>query len=203
MHWKNPELRSHSGRFVTVRPVDVERDAPELYEAGHKSSTHLYTWQYLPYGPFVDEATFRQWLTVQQRSVDPLFHTVVDHATGRAVGLISIMSIVAQHGRAELGHIWYDVDVQRSAVTAETSHLLLRYLFDTLGYRRVEWKCDNRNQRSKAAAVRLGFRYEGLFRNHLIVKNQNRDTAWFSLIDSDWPAVRDAQATELLRTSLS
>ena len=200
MEWNQPELRTHTGKFVTIRPVDVECDAPQLYEAGHKTSAHLYTWQYLPYGPFEDLGAFRTWLKQQQLSSDPLFHTVVDNGTGRAVGIISIMSIVAQHGRAELGHIWYDVDVQRSAVTAETAHLLLSYLFDTLGYRRVEWKCDNRNMRSKAAALRLGFRFEGLFRNHLIVKQQNRDTAWFALIESDWTTVREAQQANLLRT---
>lgn len=203
MIWKQPEPCTHTGTFVTVRPLDIERDAAELYEAGHKSSEHLYTWQYLPYGPFADLDAFRSWLATQQGSADPLFHTVVNHATGRAVGIITIMSIAAQHGRAELGHIWYDVDVQRSAVTAETVHLMLRYLFDTLGYRRVEWKCDNRNIRSKAAATRFGFRFEGLFRQHLIVKDQNRDTAWFSLIDSDWPRIRDAQHAALQRTILS
>jgi RimJ/RimL family protein N-acetyltransferase len=109
------------------------------------------------------------------------------------------MNIAADHGRAELGHIWYDVDVQRSAVTAETAHVLLTYLFDTLGYRRVEWKCDNRNQRSKAAALRLGFRYEGLFRKHMIVKQQSRDTAWFAITDTDWPVIRERQRADLNR----
>jgi RimJ/RimL family protein N-acetyltransferase len=124
---------------------------------------------------------------------------VRDVSTQRAVGLIAIMNIAADHGRAELGHIWYDVDVQRSAVTAETAHLLLTYLFDTLVYRRVEWKCDNRNLRSKAAALRLGFRYEGLFRKHMIVKQQNRDTAWFAITDTDWPVIRERQRADLHR----
>ncbi len=198
MTWKSPELHTHIGSLVSIEPLDAARDAQELYAAGHQSSKHLYTWQYLPYGPFNDVAAFHNWLQLQQLSTDPLFHTVREKRSGRAVGIISIMSIVATHGRAELGHIWYDVDVQRTAITAETAHLMLTYLFDTLRYRRVEWKCDNRNLRSKAAAIRLGFQYEGLFRQHLIVKNQNRDTAWFSIIDADWPVIRERQRAELV-----
>lgn len=199
MQWQTPALQEHRGTAVTLRPLDADRDAEQLYAAGHATSRHLYTWQYLPYGPFADITTFHAWLVQQQTSTDPLFHTVVARATGRCVGIITIMSIAPQYGRAELGHIWYDVDVQRSVVTAETAHLLLHYLFDDLGYRRVEWKCDNRNLRSKAAATRLGFQYEGLFRQHLIVKNQNRDTAWFSMLDSDWPTVRARQIADITR----
>ena len=199
MQWTLPTLGTHVGTHVTIEPLDAQRDGLDLYAAGHATSRHLYTWQYLPYGPFAEYDQFSDWLALQQRSTDPLFHTVRDVRTKRAVGLIAIMNIAADHGRAELGHIWYDVDVQRSAVTAETAHLLLSYLFDTLGYRRVEWKCDNRNQRSKAAAVRLGFRYEGLFRQHLIVKQQNRDTAWFALTDTDWPVMRERQRADLHR----
>jgi RimJ/RimL family protein N-acetyltransferase len=198
MPWDIPERKTHTGSYVTIRPLDAERDVEQLYAAGHASSTHLYTWQYLPYGPFLNVDSFYEWLIPQQASRDPLFHTVFENATGRAVGMTSIMSIVAQFGRAELGHIWYDVGIQRSACTSEATHLLMVYLFDTLGYRRVEWKCDNRNLRSKAAAKRLGFQYEGLFRQHLIVKNQNRDTAWFSIIDVDWPVIRERQSAELV-----
>lgn len=199
MSWQTPVLMTHTGTHVTVRPLDANRDAEQLYAAGHATSRHLYTWQYLPYGPFVDIAAFHGWLKTQQAQRDPLFHTVVNNTNGGAVGIMTIMSIAAEFGRAELGHIWYDVDVQRSAVTAETAHLMLTYLFDTLHYRRVEWKCNDRNLRSKAAATRLGFQYEGTFRQHMIVKNQNRDTAWFSIIDSDWPVIRARQIADLHR----
>jgi RimJ/RimL family protein N-acetyltransferase len=191
MQWTLPTVGTHVGTHVTLEPLDARRDGQDLYDAGHATSRHLYTWQYLPYGPFAEYDQFSDWLALQQRSTDPLFHTVRDVRTARAVGLIAIMNIATDHGRAELGHIWYDVDVQRSAVTAETAHLLLTYLFDTLGYRRVEW--------SKAAALRLGFRYEGLFRQHLIVKQQNRDTAWFALTDTDWPVIRERQRADLHR----
>lgn len=199
MIWPIPQLGTHVGIHVTLEPLDVQRDGQELYAAGHATSCHLYTWQYLPYGPFAQYDHFSDWLTLQQRSADPLFHTVRDVRTQRAVGLIAIMNIATDHGRAELGHIWYDVVVQRSVVTAETAHLLLRYLFDMLKYRRVEWKCDNRNQRSKAAALRLGFRFEGLFRQHLIVKQQNRDTAWFAMTDAEWQMIRERQHADLNR----
>jgi RimJ/RimL family protein N-acetyltransferase len=126
------------------------------------------------------------WLVTCEQSNDPLFHTVVDLRDNTPVGMISIMSIAAQFGRAELGHIWYDARIQRTPLTTETTFLMLSYLFDELNYRRVEWKCDNNNVRSKNAALRFGFQYEGVFRNHLIVKAQNRDTAWFAMTDGDW-----------------
>lgn len=184
--WSPPIKRTHYGTHVVLRPLSADMDAPALYDAGHASVAHLATWRYLPYGPFVDVNAMHDWLVTCEQSTDPLFHTVVDTHTNTPVGMISIMSIAAQFGRAELGHIWYDTRVQRSPVTTETSYLLMSYLFDELGYRRVEWKCDNNNVRSKNAAKRLGFTYEGLFRKHLIVKSHNRDTAWFAIIDDEW-----------------
>ncbi len=185
--WAYPDKREHTGRHVTLRPLSASNDAQALYQAGHASVLHLATWRYLPYGPFADVTAMYDWLVTCEDSRDPLFHTVVDSKHNIPVGMISIMSIAAQFGRAELGHIWYDSGVQRTPVTTETAYLLLRYLFDELGYRRVEWKCDNNNVRSKNAALRLGFSFEGVFRKHLIVKSQNRDTAWFSMTDDDWP----------------
>lgn len=186
--WSPPIKRTHHGNHVVLRPLSADTDAQALYDAGHASVLHLATWRYLPYGPFVDVNAMHDWLVTCEQSTDPLFHTVVEAQSNTPVGMISIMSIAAQFGRAELGHIWYDARVQRSAVTTETAYLLLHYLFDELGYRRVEWKCDNNNVRSKNAAKRFGFTYEGVFRKHLIVKSHNRDTAWFSMTDDEWPA---------------
>ena len=122
------------------------------------------------------------------------------------MGMISVMRITSAHGVAELGHIWYGLAAQRSPVNTESVFLLLRHLFDDLGYRRVEWKCDAENVRSRAAALRLGFRFEGIFRQHMVVKGLNRDTAWFAMLDTDWPA-RKANFERWLadggRTSLS
>jgi RimJ/RimL family protein N-acetyltransferase len=184
--WDTPKKLTHTGTYVTLRPLDPQTDAPALYRAGHDSVLHLDIWRYLPYGPFIDTQSMREWLNRCAQSSDPLFHTVIDATLNQAVGIITIMSIVPDAGRAELGHIWYDPRVQRTPITTESAYLLLSYLFDQLNYRRVEWKCDNRNQRSKNAAQRLGFQYEGLFRKHLIVKHHNRDTAWFAMTDDDW-----------------
>lgn len=189
-HWPAPEKRTHTGQYVILRPLDADRDFSALYRAGHRTSAHLYTWQYLPYGPFADETSMHQWLVERQTMTDPLFHTVYHAQTGDAVGIITIMSIAPEFGRAELGHIWYDVDVQRTPCTTESAYLLLSYLFDTLNYRRVEWKCDANNLRSRNAAQRLGFRFEGVFRQHMLVKGQNRDTAWFSIVDHEWSTLR-------------
>jgi RimJ/RimL family protein N-acetyltransferase len=190
MTWIQPIKRVHTGTFVHVRPLSANDDAAALYDAGHASVLHLATWRYLPYGPFADVNAMHDWLVTCEQSSDPLFHTVVDRHSGIPVGMMSIMSIAAQFGRAELGHIWYDARVQRTAITTETAYVMLCYLFDELKYRRIEWKCDNNNIRSKNAAIRLGFQYEGLFRKHLIVKSQNRDTAWFSITDDEWPTIK-------------
>lgn len=187
--WAQPIKRIHNGTHVQVRPLAAHNDVVGLYDAGHVSVLHLATWRFLPYGPFADVNAMSDWLVTCEQSSDPL-HTVVDIRRGTPVGMISIMSIAAQFGRAELGHIWYDARAQRTPITTETTYLMLHYLFDELNYRRVEWKCDNNNVRSKNAALRFGFRYEGLFRKHLIVKSHNRDTAWFSITDDEWPAVK-------------
>lgn len=186
MAWQQPTNRVHMGTHVQVRPLCASTDAPALYDAGHASVVHLATWRYLPYGPFASKEEMHDWLVTCEQSSDPLFHTVVDLRNNTPVGMMSIMSIAAQFGRAELGHIWYDARIQRTPLTTETTFLMLCYVFDELNYRRVEWKCDNNNVRSKNAALRFGFQYEGVFRNHLIVKAQNRDTAWFAMTDDDW-----------------
>lgn len=197
--WSTPIKRIHDGNHVVIRPLSAQLDAEALFDAGHASVLHLASWRYLPYGPFRTVDAMHDWLVTCEQSADPLFHTVVDKRNNTPVGMISIMSIVAQFGRAELGHIWYDARIQRTAITTETAYVLLCYLFDELRYRRIEWKCDNRNIRSKNAATRLGFTYEGLFRKHLVVKSQNRDTAWFSMIDDEWPSQKQRFVEYLAR----
>lgn len=183
--WPHPERRLFEGQFVTLSPLDAARNAAALFAASHGDAQIEQLWRYLPYGPFGDQQTMTDWLAKMQPATDPIFFTVgVD---GKPSGVISILSIVPEHGRAELGHIWYAPSVQRTKVNTESVYLLLRYLFDDLRYRRVEWKCNNLNQASKNAARRLGFQDEGLFRQHQIVKGENRDTAWFAMLDSEWP----------------
>jgi RimJ/RimL family protein N-acetyltransferase len=188
MHWSAPERMTRQGRYVSLAPLDPERDIDDLYELSHEPPSYQGLWTYLWNGPFAAKAEMLAWLHTVAPSGDPLFFTVTSQAHSRKVGMIAIMNIVAPMGRAELGSIWYSPLVQRTKVNTETTFLLLSYLFDDLGYRRVEWKCDNENQRSKQTAQRMGFVPEGLFRQHMIVKGKNRDTAWFSIIDSEWPA---------------
>lgn len=186
--WPVPPRQPHAGRHVRLTPLQADEDAAELYQASHESPAAREIWRYLTHGPYADEAGFHAWLHKAQAGADPLFFTVSTQPTERRVGMISILRITPAHGAAELGHIWYGLAAQRTPVNTESVFLLLRHLFDDLGYRRVEWKCNAENARSRAAALRLGFQYEGLFRQHMVVKGQNRDTAWFALLDTDWPA---------------
>lgn len=182
--------QTYSGRFVTLGPCDPEKDVTELYQASHGSEDREQLWTYMAYGPFADDRAMLGWLRECQRSTDPLFLTAHANDLHRPVGMVSFLNIVPAMRRLELGHIWYSPGVQRTKLNTETIYLMLREAFDGLGYRRVEWKCDSLNARSRAAALRLGFGFEGIFRNHMIVKNRNRDTAWYAMLDTDWPAVK-------------
>lgn len=188
--WAAPEIAALSGQHVTIARLDPDADIDELYAVSHGTMEFERLWTFLWYGPFPEKSAMYAWLSSIKESRDPLFFTVTSQALGRKVGMIAILNIVAEMGRAELGHIWYSPLAQKSRVNTEVTFLLLRYLFDDLGYRRVEWKCDNANEESKRAARRMGFRPEGVFRQHMIVKGKNRDTAWFAIIDADWPAIR-------------
>ena len=190
--WPVPTRRVHEGRHVRLEPLCADEDSAELYQAGHEPAEAREIWRYLWYGPFMSEGDFRNWLLSLQDGADPHFFTVTQREGGRRVGMLSIMRITPAHGVAELGHIWYGVAAQRTPVNTESVFLLLRHLFDDLGYRRVEWKCDAENARSRAAALRLGFQFEGLFRQHMVVKGHNRDTAWYSLLDSEWAVAKAA-----------
>ncbi len=223
--WPVPPRQTHEGRPVRLTPLRADEDAAELYQAGHEPAEARAIWPHLPYGPFASEAEFREWLRGLQEGANPLFFTLragdlqspserTPDGSGdckwpaweRCVGLISVMRITPAHGTAELGHIWYGLAAQRTPVNTESVFLLLRHLFDDLGYRRVEWKCNAEDARSHAAALRLGFQFEGLFRQHMVVKGRSRDTAWFAMLDADWSA-RKANFERWLadegRTSLS
>jgi RimJ/RimL family protein N-acetyltransferase len=175
-----------NGLRVRLEPLDRERHGGELLAAA-EGDRHL--WDYLPYGPFADADAFGEHLERQASSDDPLFYAVVDAASGRAAGVVSFLRIEPAHGCIEIGHIWFGVALQRTAAATETIQLLARHAFDDLGYRRLEWKCDAANARSRRAAERFGFGFEGIFRQHMIVKGRNRDTAWYAILDGEWPAV--------------
>ena len=193
---RRPGRGVRQGRYVSLSPVDPQGDAEPLWRAAHDGSpAAAQLWRYLAYGPFADAASQREWLDSIASSEDPLFLTV--RGSGGPIGVVSYLNIVGPDRRIELGHIWYVPAAQRGRANTETACLLMRRAFDELGYRRVEWKCDALNARSRAAAERLGFTFEGVFRQHMIVKGRNRDTAWFSITDAEWPARRTAIETWL------
>jgi RimJ/RimL family protein N-acetyltransferase len=201
--WARPDIAGFQGQHVLISRLDPEADIDDLYAVSHGSAEFERLWTYLWYGPFPNKEAMYHWLTSVRDSQDPLFYTVYSRELRRKVGMVSILNIVPDAGRAELGHIWYSPLAQKSRVNTEVTFLLLRYLFDDLHYRRVEWKCDNANEASKQAALRMGFRHEGVFRKHMIVKGRNRDTAWFAMIDDDWPAIKANFETYLSTPGLS
>ncbi len=148
-------------------------------------------WDYMPYGPFEDASAFQAWLRERATLDDPYVYAVVA-PDGHAIGIAALMAIRPDMGVIEVGHIAYAPGLQRTPLGTEAQYLLARYAFDTLGYRRYEWKCNALNAASRRAAQRYGFTFEGMFRQHMIVKGKNRDTAWFSIIDTEWPDRRAA-----------
>jgi len=187
-----PGRQTLHGGGVRLEPIDPARHAEELFTAAQGPGADRDLWRFLSYGPFADARELRAWLADRAASSDPLFLAVIDTATGRAVGVVSYLRIEPAHGCIEIGHIWFGAALQRTPRATETIYLLARHAFEDLGHRRLEWKCNAANARSRRAAERLGFTFEGVFRQHLIVKGHSRDTAWFSLLDHEWPAARAA-----------
>lgn len=186
-----PPRTAMDGRWCRLEPLDPARHAEELFAANALDAEGR-NWTYLPYGPFAAVADYRAWLEQVAGKDDPLFHAIVDQATGRAVGVASYLRIEPAVGCIEVGHINYSPALQRRPAATEAMYLMMRRAFDELGYRRYEWKCDALNLPSQGAAKRLGFVYEGLFRQATLYKGRNRDTAWYAIIDRDWPALRTA-----------
>jgi RimJ/RimL family protein N-acetyltransferase len=179
-----------TGPRVRLEPV-APAHAGDLFAAGHDGGDPA-LWEYLPYGPFRDAEEMRLWIAACAASEDPRFFALVERGSGRAAGMASYLRFAPDHRVVEIGHIWFGAALQRTPAATEVIHLLARHAFDELGVRRLEWKCDAGNARSRRAAERLGFSYEGVFRQHMLVKGRNRDTAWYSMLDSEWPAARAA-----------
>lgn len=188
---RRPARTTLLGRLVTVTPLDPVAHTDDLYEGTHGPDAER-LWLYLAEGPFPDRASFRAFLEQRAASDDPLSFAIVDNKTGKAVGHASYMRIVPEHRVIEVGHIFYTHALRRSAGGTEAMYLMARHVFEDLGYRRYEWKCNALNQASRRAALRLGFTFEGIFRQHMIQKGRSRDTAWFSMLDSEWPARKRA-----------
>jgi RimJ/RimL family protein N-acetyltransferase len=175
------------GRFCRVEPLDVEQHARPLYDANSLDPTGR-MWTYLFSGPFANFEEYLAWLEPRPASEDPLFFAFVDKARAQAVGMGAYLRIDAANGVMEVGHLAFSPLMQRTPVATEAMYLMMRNAFE-LGYRRYEWKCDALNAASRRAAERLGFTFEGVFRQAIVYKGRNRDTAWFSIIDSEWPAL--------------
>ncbi len=191
--WTPPPLPPRTalvGRFCRVEPLKASRHAADLFAANH-ADTEGRMWTYLPYGPFDTFNAYMTWLEPQPRSDDPLFFAIIDGATGKAAGVASYLRITPASGSIEVGHIAYAPALQRTPVATEAMFLLMQQAF-SLGYRRYEWKCDALNAPSRAAARRLGFSFEGIFRQATLYKGRNRDTAWYAIIDQEWPALAAA-----------
>lgn len=176
-----------AGRTVRLEPLSTGH-VPDLF-AAYSADESGRMWTYLSVGPFVSEADFAIWIGSIVPSEDPLFFAAVDKVSGKAVGIVSYLRIDATNGSVEVGWVTWSPLMQRSALSTEAHYLLMKHALDSLGYRRYEWKCNALNVPSMKAAERLGFTYEGTFRHAVIVKGRNRDTAWFSVIDSEWPAL--------------
>ncbi len=185
-----PQRTDYEGKFIRLSSVNPRTDVAELYDCSHGSVSKEQIWTYMSYGPFDSTHDMQMWLEEGARSEDPLFFTVHYLESKQRVGIVSFLNIVSDMRRLELGHLWYSPEAQRSNVNTEAIYLMLCEAFDRLKYRRIEWKCDSLNERSRAAAMRLGFKFEGIFKQHIIVKGRNRDTAWYSMLDSEWAAIK-------------
>jgi RimJ/RimL family protein N-acetyltransferase len=181
-----------SGKRVLLRPLEPRADADELYRVSHAPDGDQSIWTYLPEGPYPSLAALRAALLAKQRSRDPLFFAIVPRSHGTAQGVAALLRIKPEHGAIEVGHIWFGPALRRTAAATEAIYLLARHALDELGYRRLEWKCDALNARSRSAAERLGFRFEGVFARHMVIKGRNRDTAWYAITDLSWPRARAA-----------
>jgi RimJ/RimL family protein N-acetyltransferase len=186
-----PSAVTLEGRYCRLEPLDAQRHAQALFDA-YRAAPDGRDWTYLSVGPFADMEGFLRHAEAAARSTDPRHFAVVDRKTGQAVGTLALMRIEPNSGVIEVGFVTFSPLLKRTPISTEAQYLLMAYVFDELGYRRYEWKCDSLNAPSRTAAERLGFRFEGIFRQVVVYKGRNRDTAWFSILDSEWPAQKQA-----------
>ena len=185
-----PPREAMAGRWCRLEPLDPTKHAGRLFDAMSEDRSGA-MWTYLPYGPFATLGDYRTWMERTCAGPDPLFFTIIDLVTDEPAGVAAYLRITPKAGSIEVGHLAFSPRLQRTRAATEAMFLMMERAF-ALGYRRYEWKCDSLNVPSCTAAGRLGFKFEGLFRQALVVKGRNRDTAWFSVIDREWPALRDA-----------
>jgi RimJ/RimL family protein N-acetyltransferase len=186
-----PPRHAIEGRYCVLEPLDAARHTDDLF-AAYALAPDGRDWTYLFYERPTDLAGARAHVERAAQSADSVHFTVVDRQSGRAVGTLALMRIDPVHGTIEVGSVTFSPLLKQTPMSTEAQYLLMKLAFDELGYRRYEWKCDNFNEPSKRAAARLGFRFEGIFRQAIVCKGRSRDTAWFSIVDSEWPALRTA-----------
>ncbi len=186
---KYPEKITLTGEFCRLEPLNVDQHAADLYAAFALDRAGK-LWTYMSTGPFHSEAGLSAWIAQNASLDDPLFYAIVDKQTGKAVGVAAYLRIQPTIGCIEVGHLTFSPLLQRTPLATEAMFLMMQYAFDVLGYRRYEWKCDALNAASRRAAKRLGFQFEGIFRQALVYKGRNRDTAWFAIIDKDWQTLK-------------
>lgn len=189
---KRPDRTALPGRLITLVPLDPAAHAESLYAGSHRAGSNgeerERLWRYLFDGPFPDRAAFDNALREKSIFPDAVFFAILENANSQATGFASYMRMEPRHRVMEVGGILFTPALQRTAAATEAMYLMAKHAFEDLGYRRYEWKCDALNAPSRSAALRLGFSFEGIFRQHMIVKGRNRDTAWFSMLDTEWPA---------------
>jgi len=186
-----PDGRVLQGRYCRLEHLDASRHGEALFQAyGRKEDAG--NWTYLSVGPFENRADFDAYMQAAEKSKDPFHYAIIDSSSGNVLGTVALMRIDSGNGVIEVGFVTYSSALKQSRIATEAQFLLMCYALETLGYRRYEWKCDSLNHPSRSAALRLGFRFEGVFRNAVIYKGRSRDTAWFSIIDSEWPYLREA-----------
>ncbi len=188
---RHPRGARMQGRMCRLEPIDADAHAADLYAAFALNADNA-NWTYMPYGPFAAEAELRAWIESDCGGHDPCFFTVVDLDSGRAVGVASYLRITPATGVIEVGHIHFSPLIQGRPIATEAMYLMMAEVFERLGYRRYEWKCDALNAPSRRAAERFGFQFEGIFRQATMYKRRNRDTAWYSILDNEWPAAKAA-----------
>ena len=193
-HWPDarlPPSTPFSGALVRIEKLSVERHLEDLFDAFAEDPEGK-SWTYMTVGPFSSIDDFRRWMQPASEITDPFFHALVDLSSDKAIGMAAFMRIKEKTGSIEVGSISYSPRLKKTAMATEAMYLMMKRAFDELGYRRYEWKCDSLNEASRSAADRLGFRFEGVFRQAMVYKSRNRDTAWYSILDSEWPAIRRA-----------
>lgn len=192
-NWRAPSLPPRDvidGRYCRLEPLDAARHAAQLY-AANSLDTEGRSWTYLPYGPFDTFETYRAWVQEQSTKSAVQLYAIIDLSSENAVGVVGYLRPDPANGVIEIGHVNFSPLLQRTAAATEALYLLIEQIFSA-GYRRCEWKCNALNAASRRAALRLGFQFEGVFRQLLVVKGRNRDTVWFSIVDHEWPALRQA-----------